>query len=184
MPLDMRNFIAFPVTPAILKSAVEWQKLIQNHYPFLTAKWVAFQNMHVTMEFLGTLSPIQLDTVREVLLYQTEKVRPFLYETCALAAFPNTHRSDALVCEVAEKETANALHLHKVAHEELSLLGITKDYRMWRPHITLARTKGEIPAIESIAIEKKEWLVDRLQLIESQNGSRYTMLNEYPLTFQ
>lgn len=183
MPLDMRIFIAFPVTTAIAKTVVEWQKLIQKRYPFLTEKWVAPSNLHITLEFLGTITALQLDKVRETLMYQTKRVRPFLFETGALTVFPSAR---TLVCEVAEKRTLFSYHLRNVVHEELLLLGITKDSKLWKPHLTLARATGEIDvrALQVVAPEKQEWLVDKVQLIESNttsNGSRYTILNEYPL---
>lgn len=187
MPIDKRIFIAFPVSSAVVKAAMEWQKMVQKRYPFFRAKWVAAANLHVTLEFLGSITPSQLETVREVMLYQTKRVRPFLFETGLVNVFPTPRRAHTIVCEVTEKAAESASYLHKVVHEELVLRGISTDFKPWRPHVTMARTNGgvDLTLLQTLAVTKKKWRVSSVQLIESHtsstDGARYTILNEYPL---
>lgn len=184
----MRIFIAFPVGKSIQNEARDLMQSLQKKYQFVGAKWVAPSNMHVTLEFLGAINERQLAQVREILLYQTKKVLPFLYSIAGISVFPNENHPETLVLSVMEVDTAFSVLLRKALHEELALYNFSNDFKLWRPHITLARLKNtEKVSVKNIAetpVEKQIWQVNIIQLISSQltaHGSKYTVLETFTL---
>ena len=184
----MRIFLAFPIPEAIRNEAANVASLVRKKYPYLEAKWALPVNMHVTIEFLGSLTDKQLQVVKDCLMYQTKKVAPFCYRALTITAFPNVHHPDTIVITVGEADTAFSVLLRKAIHEELSLFNLSRDFKLWRPHITLARVKnpGEVAVTDCslLPLPNLEWKVDRLELIESKlttHGAQYCVLEQFPL---
>ena len=87
----MRLFIAFPVPETVRRLTIEACQLGQKKYPLLPARWIQPHNVHVSLEFLGSLHKKQVQTVREILIYLTKKVPLFLFNTLGLVSFPNVY---------------------------------------------------------------------------------------------
>jgi len=82
----IRAFIAFDIdSDTVLKRLSEVQKTLINTGADL--KVVEPQNIHVTMRFLGDMSPSSVDTVHDGMKKITFK--PFDIELRGLGAFPN-----------------------------------------------------------------------------------------------
>lgn len=186
MPLGMRIFIAFPVPEPIRIEAAKVAQLVRKKYPSLVAKWAPSGHMHVTLEFLGSITEKQVQVVRECVMYQTNKIPPFLYFAAGLAAFPNVHHPETIVITMGEFDTTYGMLLRKAVHEELSLYNLSRDFKLWRPHITLARVRNpekvSVSDIASLPLPKMQWQVDRLELIESKltsHGTDYHILETF-----
>lgn len=188
MPLDMRIFIAFPVSEMVRNSAQKLQQEVRKRYPYLQARWVQPSTMHITLEFLGAITSQQLSTVQGMLEYQTKKVAPFLFTLESTTLFHTTYRVATLVVTVIEKDTGYSAMLRKAVHEELSLHNLSRDYKMWCPHLTLARVKdvgnGSIAGIENVPFESLQWSVTTVELLESTltpHGPQHTKISTFHL---
>ncbi|MBI5222423.1 MAG: hypothetical protein HY980_02920, partial [Candidatus Magasanikbacteria bacterium] len=63
----------------------------------------------------------------------------------------------------------------------LRQIGLGQEDRSWKPHITLARNKGDgfINGLDAVKLKKVVWKVESVELIKSDllsSGPRYTTL--------
>lgn len=184
----MRIFIAFPVVPAIAAEAADVQLALRKKYPTLAAKWVAPRSMHITLEFLGAINERQLEVVRQILIEQAAKAAPFFYAVTGVAVWPNSERPETIVLTVAEVELAFSVLMRKAVHEALTLHNLSHDFKLWRPHVTLARvttpTKSPLKDVASMSIEPQVWRVPYVALVQSHlttRGATYIVLQKFPL---
>jgi len=150
-------------------------------------KWTRTENLHVTLKFLGEISPEKLQVVKETLGGVPAEF-PFLLRFVSLGFFPNGRRPRVLWVGVDAPPG-----LTKIVHaieESLANIGIPREERECSPHLTLARSKeGRILPSLSEAIAKREksgfgeMTATSFQLIESKlksTGAEYTTLESFP----
>ena len=134
----IRTFIAFDIdSDLVLKRLSEVQKTLTNTGADL--KLVEPQNIHVTMRFLGDISPTSVDAIYEEMKKVTFK--PFDIQLKGLGAFPNLKY--ARVVWIGIQKGANEL---KSVFDQLELrlqkLDFRPDPKGFSPHLTIARIKS------------------------------------------
>jgi 2'-5' RNA ligase len=111
----------------------------------LPVRWVQSAALHVTLKFLGEVSPDRADAIAGALDAAVAAVRPFEVGVGGIGGFPSLARPRVVWLGV---EAHPALEL--LANDvELALrpLGFEAELRPFRPHITLGRAKqGARPA--------------------------------------
>lgn len=134
----IRSFIAFDIdSELVIKRLSEIQKTLVNTGADL--KIAQPQNIHVTMRFLGNISPNMVDSIYE----EMEKVSfvPFEIELRGLGAFPSLRY--ARVVWAGIKNGAEKLADIFDQLEPLLLgLGFRSDPKGFSPHLTIARVKS------------------------------------------
>ena len=134
----IRSFIAFDIdSESVIRQLSEVQKALVNAGADL--KIVQPQNIHVTMRFLGNISPNMIDSIHE----EMEKVSfaPFEIELRGLGAFPTLRY--ARVVWVGIKKGAEELEgIFDQLEPHLQRLGFKPDSKGFSPHLTIARVKS------------------------------------------
>jgi len=134
----IRSFIAFDIdSESVIKRLSETQKTLVNTGADL--KIVQPQNIHVTMRFLGNISPNMVDSIHE----EMEKVSfaPFEIELRGLGAFP-TLRYARVVWAGIKKGAEELAHVSDQLEPRLLGLGFKPDSKGFSPHLTIARVKS------------------------------------------
>jgi RNA 2',3'-cyclic 3'-phosphodiesterase len=102
------------------------------------ARWVNAEGLHVTLKFIGHVDDALLPKIKEA-LSGVERERPISIAFREFGFFPNERRPRVLFVGIqADKELEP---LAKEVEERLVPLGIAKEERAFRPHLTLARFK-------------------------------------------
>jgi len=134
----IRSFIAFDIdSESVIKRLSEVQKTLLNTGADL--KTVEPRNIHVTMRFLGDISPSMIDPIHE----EMEKVSfaPFEIELRGLGAFPTLKY--AKVVWVGIKDGAEKLtDIFNQLEPRIRGLGFKPDPKGFSPHLTIARVKS------------------------------------------
>ena len=134
----IRSFIAFDIdSESVIKRLSEVQKTLVNTSADL--KIVESQNIHVTMRFLGDISPNMIDPIHG----EMEKVSfaPFEIELRGLGAFPTLRYARVVWAGIkggAEKLT----DIFDQLEPRLLRLGFRPDPKGFSPHLTIARVKS------------------------------------------
>ena len=101
------------------------------------ARWGAAEDLHITLCFIGALEEPAARAVDEAL----GRIRqPAFRLACAGAGTFGTRPVRSLWCGVADSAALQALQAANVA--ALRAAGLELERRRWRPHVTLARTRG------------------------------------------
>lgn len=105
------------------------------------------ENYHVTLYFLGDISPSNVDQLIEEL--KTVQFKPFTMQLGSFETFPPlTKRSNRYVLHLSVKRGVQELQeLHRQVVDVVTRLGFPKESRPFTPHLTLARIKYPKPPV-------------------------------------
>lgn len=150
-------------------------------------RWVPAQNIHLTIKFLGDVSPSNLDLLRNLLKVEVSRFRPF--EICVgnLGAFPSVRRPRVIWVGVEAPPTLAALQ--RAIETETVRLGYAVEDRPFSPHLTLGRvahnaTPDDVRKVADILVGLKvgelgRAIIDSVRLFRSDlqpGGAIYTPL--------
>ncbi len=103
-------------------------------------KWVAAENLHVTLAFLGEVAPDSIPGLTAAIGDRLSDVGPFSLRFVELRPAPNARRVSMLWAAYSDSEGAGA-HLVSVIGRAAADFDIPLEPRAFKPHVTLARTR-------------------------------------------
>lgn len=184
MLLIMRIFVAFKLPNEVINEVLERQKALENFgWPM---RWNRAENMHITLEFLGDLSEQQLSTLTGTIQHHSKNSPPFFFSLGKAGYFPNFNDPKVLIIN-AELDGSVAREFRNKVHEELVLQKISRDFKPWKPHITLGRFNKKVlidERILSIVPPQIRWEAKTVGVFESElspTGARHKLLREFKL---
>lgn len=145
--------------------------------------WVARDNVHLTVKFLGGVEAPRLDAVAVALAAAAAGCQSFDLTVRGLGAFP-TPRRPRVVWAGVDEGGAQVAALARRVDEALVALGFASEPRVFTAHATLGRLRGpraDPRLAEALAAGGTfgRQRVDRLALMRSQlspRGACYTEL--------
>ena len=186
----VRTFVAVHLDPSTRAALATASAELRAHAGELPIAWVAPENFHVTVKFLGGIDEARVPAVIAA-LHTAATGRPaFDVEIRALGAFPSPTRPRVLWAGVAEGgEPLGALAA--AVEDALAPLGFEREARAFAAHVTLARVREprRAPALAAAlgAAASRRFgrvTIDHLALMRSDlspRGARYTPLSTVPL---
>jgi RNA 2',3'-cyclic 3'-phosphodiesterase len=185
----VRLFVAVEVPAAIrddLAALVSELHALESESSAKRLRWVRPENLHVTLRFIGSVSPEKLD----VICAELSRVRsegPVELRFRGLGFFPSAKRPRVLWAGMAA--SPNLAEIAGDIDKRLGKLEIPAEERAFTPHLTLARCErsGISPALHA-AVEKNaarefgELRTNKFHLIESKlkpSGAEYTTLQSF-----
>lgn len=151
--------------------------------------WVAADNLHLTLKFLGEVPESGLDGVLTATGRAAARAARFDLELAGVSAFPP--RRPRVIAAGASDRPATLAGLAASLEDELAALGVPREDRPFRAHITLGRLKGPPGARLGAAIAGMGRTgfgvqpVSEIALVRSRltsTGAVYAPLEEFPLT--
>ncbi len=184
---QIRTFAAieFPSrTKAIVQATTQQFKGIKGRI-----SWVKPQGVHLTLKFLGKISPQQLGRVKAALEVSVDNITPFNLRLTELGIFPDKNHPRVIWWGV-NADTHQLLKLRRNIENQLVNCGFPREQHPFIPHLTLGRvreiaqpqqlvkliSKAKLPATDSIA-------VNQLKLYKSTltgTGAIYSYLASFP----
>jgi 2'-5' RNA ligase len=184
----MHIFIAFSIPDEIKQHLVAIQHHLTKLYRDMPVRFTKSDLLHLTLEFVGDISPAQLSDLRQTILPTVlDDIRSSPVWLDHLDGFPNIAHPHVLVARVSEEHHV-LLRLHNQLQTALAEHGFQKpDEHVWQPHITLGRLRHswDCPTdLREAGLEKLVWDVNELLVLESvRHGHdvRYTVLDRFTL---
>lgn len=133
----VRAFIALELPEGMLTEVARQRTALQSRLAAVPLRWVAADQMHLTLNFLGDVAAEQLAAVEYVLLRSARRCPPLNLALGSLGVFPNRARPRVLWLGVTAPAALVALQEELATH--LAGLGFPPDGRPYSPHLTLAR---------------------------------------------
>lgn len=138
MSEKIRSFIAFDMEneEVLTRLSFVQKQLVETGADL---KMVAPQNIHVTLRFLGDISPSMVDKVYEAM--QKVQFAPFTVQLCGLGVFPSLNFPR--VVWVGMTQGAEQLKsIFGQLEPQIQSLGFAKDAYGFSPHLTIARVRS------------------------------------------
>jgi RNA 2',3'-cyclic 3'-phosphodiesterase len=142
----LRSFIALEI-PAEIQSAIALATApIRTALPKSLIRWVAPQNVHLTLKFLGDVSPANLECLAETLKEQAAAHAPFSISVGGLGAFPNARRARVIWIGLEAPPALSALQ--RGVEAAAAQLGYPREARPFSPHLTIGRVAQAVSAAD------------------------------------
>lgn len=107
-------------------------------------RWVPVENMHLTLKFIGDVSPAQLDALAQMTTAEAAACAPFSMEVGGLGSFPTPRR--ARVIWIGIHAPAALTSLQRGLESAAARLGCEAEERPFSPHLTIGRVKQPVSA--------------------------------------
>lgn len=177
----MRLFTGLSLPP---DASQQVTALIHRLRPLASLSWTKPEKLHVTTKFIGEWPESRLPELKAALL--TVRVpEPVSIHVHGIGWMPNPRHPFSIHAEV--EPTPALSTLNTMLEAALEPLGIPREQRRFRPHVTLARIRKHEPIgnlrreIEQIPFDLTPFRAESFILYLSDSGT-YTKLEEYPLT--
>ncbi len=193
----VRTFIAIELDEATRRAIGDAQAQLKHARGAHDIRWVAPENIHLTLKFLGDVDAEKMPALTRALADACASIAPFTLTFGGVGAFPNTRRPNVIWVGVAgEAETAT--RLSQKIDDACAGLGFAREARPLSPHLTVGRVKrdarkgrsierpylGEMIANAKIGALGK-FRVEHVSVMKSElkpGGSVYTRLAVVQLT--
>ena len=186
--MPIRTFIAVPASASLRQAA---KKLAEVLRPAAgDVKWVAPENLHWTLQFLGDVDQLEIPAVCSAVSIAVGDVDSFDLEARGAGAFPAPDRPRTLWLGAGAGAQA-MVALHDAIQRKLDKLGYRGEHRRFVPHITLGRAGRNAPPrplVRELAalaeFDGGSMLVDEVTVFASKlapDGPQYEVLARAPL---
>lgn len=186
--MPTRTFIAVAVSPEVRRHAVKLCDLLRPAAG--DVKWVAPENLHWTLQFLGNLDVRAIPEVCDAVATAAGEIEAFEVQACGAGAFPAADRPRTLWIGAGEGDRAMTV-LHSTVERRLRKRGYRGEERRFVPHITIGRAgrKGQPHSLaDELAVlsdyDAGTMLVDEVTIYASElqpEGPEYRVLARAPL---
>jgi len=133
----IRTFIAVRIEPVMIHKISEVQSQLQESLTGI--RWVAQENLHFTLKFLGSVEDKKVAPIMQALEEALRPVQCFSLGGKGIGVFPNIKRARVLWIGLQGQG------LHRIAEETetaLEPLGFPRESRDFTPHLTLGRWRN------------------------------------------
>ncbi len=155
-------------------------------------RWVPAHNVHLTLKFLGDVSPSSLELIEQMMMAEATQFPAFEVQVEGLGCYPNPRRPRVLW--VGLRAPAELASLQRAIEAAAARLGYESEERDFSPHLTIGRVRQNASSTDQHNIRtaldevRVGWLgtarVDAIHLFKSElrpEGSVYTRLFSAPL---
>ncbi|HSJ86077.1 MAG TPA: RNA 2',3'-cyclic phosphodiesterase [Anaerolineales bacterium] len=187
----LRAFIAVEIPAEMQQNVYKETTNLRKSLDALV-RWVPVENMHLTLKFLGDVSPSSVEFLIQMLRNEAESIPCFSLRLTGLSAFPSLKRPRVIYVGVQAPPALDALQ--RGVESASRRLGYEAEEHPFSAHLTLGRVKQNISATEQQkirhAIEGTQVdlsgsaRVDSVHLYKSElkpSGSVYARLYSAPL---
>jgi 2'-5' RNA ligase len=188
----LRAFIAIEL-PLSLQDAIQQNTArLRQALNSSIVRWVPAHNIHLTLKFLGDVSPANVKLLCELLIREAEPHPVFDMRVSGFGSFPTSRRPRVIWVGLHAPAVLESLQ-HGI-ESAAARLGYASEERPFSPHLTIGRVRQEISAQDAQKIRTEldsttignigTARIDAIHLYKSDlqpGGSVYTKLFSAPL---
>lgn len=183
----MRLFVGIKLENSVLEQIDKFLKPFKKTAS--PVKWTELQNLHVTLKFIGEVPDSQYNMIQKKLASADFNTGPLELTFRGCGKFGRGRDMNIFWIGIDENQIMQDVY-HRIENS-LHRLGIPKEKRPFKPHITVARNKKSFnfKSFFDLIEEKQDTLIAKqqvggFQLFNSQltpEGPIYKVLKEVPL---
>jgi 2'-5' RNA ligase len=187
----LRTFIALEISQE-LQQVIDRETIPLRHQIGELVRWVPPGNMHLTLKFLGNISPANVEILTQMIRAEAHGCQSFVMQVGGLGCFPSPKRPRVIYIGLRAPSELEALQ--RGIEAATQRLGYESEERRFSPHLTIGRVRQNISAADQHKIRRalEETKVDSLgtarvdsvHLYNSDlqpSGSVYTRVFSAPL---
>jgi len=188
----LRAFIAVEIPPEIQNAIYRETADLRRALSPSLIRWVPQENLHLTLKFLGDISPSNVDILSQMLTAEAALFPCFSMQMSGLGSFPSPRRPR--VIWIGIQAPAVLASLQYGIESASARLGYASEERHFSPHLTIGRVKQNVSGVEQQKVRQAleathvgdlgTAQVEAVYLYKSDlkpTGSVYTRLYSAPL---
>ena len=148
----IRAFIAVEIDPLVVRKIVQAIETLKPRIEGI--RWVAPENLHVTLKFLAYIDEAQVDPITATLEDHLRLFSPFIISAKGLGTFPNPRRPHVLWVGL---EGTQLGVLAATVERALDPLGFLPEKRAFQPHLTIGRWRESQKSSPQLAQDLERW---------------------------
>jgi len=141
MPPTLRTFIALELPPSVISLLEKVQEELKSMR--LRAKWVRPGNIHLTLKFLGNITPGDIDKIGGAMIDAADDFTAFDLVAGGVGVFPGIKRPRVIWVGLGG-QIQLLFALQRMLEDNLAALGFKKDKRPFKGHLTLGRFRQTV----------------------------------------
>jgi len=178
--MEKRIFIAINLPEEIISGL----KANEKRWKGLRIKWTNAANMHITLQFLGNVNRKDFDAIMLAVGKAVPQIGQFHITLDRIVLGPNSGEPTMFWATLLID--SNLLKLKRTLDESLRSYGYIPEDREFKPHITLARARGNQLKGRKTNIQLKgmRFKVESIEIMQSQlhpGGSKYKIARSFKL---
>lgn len=187
----IRSFLAVDLPDAERQRAFAVSKRLRK--AGVRVSWIPPERMHLTLRFLGEVTPDTISMITEQLENQYTAAEPFPLRLEGVGAFPHNRAPRIVWAGLAPLE-GPLESVQAIAEAAAWHAGLPQENKRFRPHLTLGRVKDskKAGALSPLIEEEQgfsgdEFTVSSVSLYASQltsSGPIYNRLREFPFRWK
>lgn len=134
----MRTFIAIEIPKDIKKAIADYTDSVKGL--FKDIKWVAPDNLHLTLKFLGNISETEFLKVCDCVSETVSNFNPFIMDLSHVGFYFSTKKA-RVIWIGADGGADNLIDLFQNLESCLEPAGFDRETRMFSSHLTIGRVK-------------------------------------------
>jgi 2'-5' RNA ligase len=183
----IRSFVCIEIPSPVSSQIEELQGQLASSRADVS--WVKKTNVHLTLKFLGNISPYQVEDVCRSLSQITEQAAPLDLRIGGTGCFPND-RNPRIIWVGLVNSSPRLRELHSSIDRELSKLGFAGESRPFSPHLTIGRVKSRrntvalAERLKTCEFRSEPFAVDQIILMKSElksSGAVYSPIRKFAL---
>ncbi len=144
--MALRTFVAIELPDEMRERVIAAGKSYVDADPTWSGeKWVAQDNLHITLRFIGSLEESDVPTLVSALEGAATRSGPFTLRMSAVRAVPSLERARMLWAE-ADGDVKSCARLASGVDDALGSWVEEHERRPFKPHVTMARARRPRPA--------------------------------------
>jgi 2'-5' RNA ligase len=134
----MRTFIAVEIPKEIQEKVGKYIGTIRQIIP--EVKWVAPENLHFTIKFLGEITNSDFMNIKECVTETASEYSPFSMGLSGLGFFPDPNKPKVIWIG-ADGGEDSLLDIFHDMEQRLETVGFDRESKTFFPHLTIGRVK-------------------------------------------
>src|SRR5262245_23102837 len=147
----LRAFIAIEIPLEIRVAAYQAMAPLQKEIGS-AIRWVSMENLHLTLKFLGDVSPSNVEMLSQMLRAEADMFHCFDLHLRGLGSFPNLKRPRVIYIGIQAPVTLDGLQ--RGIESASRKLGYESDEHRFSPHLTVGRVRQNVTTAEQQAIRR------------------------------
>jgi 2'-5' RNA ligase len=181
----IRAFIALELPPTVISLLHTVQQDLKQHK--IRARWVRPENIHLTLKFIGDINSGDIDAISAAMTAAANGIAPITLAARGIGVFPTIKRPRVIWIGLGG-DIRPLLDLQSGLEKKLADVGVARDKRSFKAHLTLGRIKQSVnPAAirqmisEYASLKSDEFTCDQVFLFKSDlkpSGAVYSKLKQ------
>jgi RNA 2',3'-cyclic 3'-phosphodiesterase len=135
--MNLRSFIAVEIPADVQRAISQGTGFMRNSFQKPLVRWVESQNIHLTLKFLGDVSPEKLERIAVALKDEIKSRERFSMTVNGLGVFPNS--SHPRIIWIGLTAPPALIELQRCVEQFSSRMGYAPEERPFSPHLTIGR---------------------------------------------